>query len=47
MTHSKKFETVKNWWTVFHKEFMIRNAVVMEWIKEDEYEEITGEAYKA
>lgn len=47
MTHSKKFETVKNWWIVFHKEFMIKNAVVKEWITADEYEEITGEAFNA
>ena len=45
MEHSQKFETVKKWWTLFHKNEMISNAVVKGWITEAEYEETVGEPY--
>lgn len=46
MEHSKKYEKVKRYydsglWTIN----MVRNAVVKEWIREDEFTEITGEEY--
>ena len=47
MMHSKKYETVKKWyskgiWTVD----MVRNAVIKEWITADEFTEITGQEYE-
>lgn len=46
MEYSKNFTKVKHYfilglWDVTR----VRNAVVKEWITEDEYIEITGEAY--
>ena len=43
---SKKYEMVKDFydrrlWSITR----VRNAVVKEWITEEEYEEITGEPY--
>ena len=47
MKHSDKFEEIKNWyeagfWTIK----MVANAVKKKKITSEEYEEITGEAYK-
>lgn len=44
--HSKKFEKVKNYydrglWNID----MVRNAVVKNWITEEEFYEITGQVY--
>lgn len=51
MNHSKKFDKVKNYYnTVVNGERLwgearVRNAVVKEWITEEEFKEITGEDY--
>lgn len=44
--HSKKYAKVKLYYDrgVWTKE-MVHNAVVKGWITEEEYEEITGEAF--
>ena len=47
MEHSKKYETVKNYykrglWSIAR----VRNAVVKEWITAEEFEEITGQPYE-
>lgn len=46
-THSKNYTKVKayydnGWWTID----MVRNAVVKEWITEEEFTEITGQPYE-
>ena len=46
MKHSKNFDKVKKYykngmWSIN----MVRNAVVKEWITEEEFKEITGEDY--
>lgn len=47
MTHSKKFNKVKNYYDngLWNAE-MVANAVVKGWITADEYEEIVGEPYE-
>lgn len=47
MEHSKNYEKVKKYfdmkmWNVAR----VHNAVIKEWITEEEFEEITGSAYK-
>lgn len=44
--HSPKYEKVKNYYDngLWNIE-MLRNAVVKNWITEEEYEEIVGEEY--
>lgn len=44
--HSPKYEKVKNYYDngLWNIE-MLRNAVVKNWITEEEYEEIVGEGY--
>ena len=46
VAHSKKFDTVKNYYD-FHmwSKNQVRNAVVKRWITEAEFTEITGEEY--
>ena len=44
--HSPKFDTVKEYYdSGMWKKKAVRNAVVKNWIRADEYEEITGEPY--
>lgn len=51
MEHSKKFDKVKNYYnTIVNGERLwnenrVRNAVVKDWITEEEFKEITGEDY--
>lgn len=46
MNHSAKYEKVKDYYNGgYWTKKMVRNAVVKEWITEEEYTEITGEAY--
>ena len=46
--HSEKFAQVKEWYdTERWGAGRVRNAVVKEWITAEEYEEITGEPYRA
>lgn len=47
MTHSKKFQKVKNYydrglWSISR----VRDSVEKEWITPEEFEEITGEIYE-
>lgn len=47
MTHSKKFQKVKNYydrglWSISR----VRDSVEKEWITSEEFEEITGEIYE-
>ena len=45
--HSKKYSLVKNYYDkgLWSKK-RVRDAVIKEWITEEEYEEITGEVYE-
>ena len=44
--HSKHFEKVKNYYdTGLWNKTRVRNAVIKNWITEEEYEEIVGESY--
>ena len=51
MNHSKKFDKVRNYYNTIvnggrlWNENRVRNAVVKEWITEEEFKEITGEDY--
>lgn len=51
MNHSKKFDKVRNYYnTIVNGERLwnenrVGNAVVKEWITEEEFKEITGEDY--
>ena len=46
LEHSPKFELVKGYYdSGMWKKKAVRNAVVKGWIRDDEYEEITGEPY--
>lgn len=46
MAHSRYFEKVKNYWlTGLWNEARVRNAVVKNWITEQEFTEITGLPY--
>ena len=48
MEHSAKFEKVKGYYdNGFWSKAKVHNAVVKGWITAEEYEEITGEPYKA
>lgn len=47
MEHSKNYEKVKRFYCMKMWDVnRVKNAVVMKWITEDEFTEITGEAYK-
>lgn len=47
MEHSKNYEKVKRWYDVkMWNETRVRNAVVMEWITQGEFKEITGKDYE-
>lgn len=46
MEHSKNYNKVKRWHDMgMWNETRVRNAVVMDWITEEEFTEITGQAY--
>ncbi len=46
MTHSTNFTKVKSWYNMkLWSETRVRNAVVMGWITEEEFTEITGNEY--
>lgn len=46
MEHSKNYNKVKRWYDMaMWNETRVRNAVVMGWITEEEFMEITGQAY--
>lgn len=46
MLRSNKFYKVKEYYDGgYWNEVRVRNAVIKGWITEEEYEEITGEAY--
>ncbi len=46
MEHSKNFEKVKTWYAMgMWNEDRVRNAVKAGWITEEEFTEITGDAY--
>lgn len=46
MEHSDNYRKVKNWYVMkMWNETRVRNAVVMNWITESEFEEITGNIY--
>ena len=46
MEHSKNYNKVKRWYDMgMWNETRVRNAVVMDWITEEEFTEITGQAY--
>ena len=46
MEYSKNFTKVKNYFILgLWDDTRVRNAVIKEWITEDEYLEITGETY--
>lgn len=47
MEHSKNYEKVKRWYDMkMWNETRVRNAVVTEWITQDEFKEITGKDYE-
>ena len=47
MDHSKNYEKVKRWHDMkMWNETRVRSAVVMEWITQDEFKEITGKDYE-
>lgn len=47
MEHSKNYEKVKKYFDMKMWDITrVRNAVVKEWITEEEFEEIIGSAYK-
>lgn len=44
--HSEKYDMVRKFYkTKMWNEQQVRNAVVKEWITEEEYEEMTGKEY--
>lgn len=46
MEHSKNYDKVKLWYNMkLWNETRVRNAVVMNWITEEEFFEITGISY--
>lgn len=46
MEHSKNYDKVKQYYNMgMWNEHRVRNAVKMNWITEDEFEEITGKSY--
>lgn len=46
MNHSKNFEKVKKYYSMKLWDIQrVKNSVVMNWITEEEYKEITGEEY--
>lgn len=47
MEHSKKFSAVKNYFDLgVWNETRMRNAVIKNWITEDEFKEIVGKKYE-
>lgn len=47
LEHSEKFELVKGYYDAgLWKKKAVRNAVIKNWIRADEYEEIVGEPYE-
>ncbi|MCC8084602.1 MAG: XkdX family protein [Clostridium sp.] len=47
MAYSKNYANVKKWYNMgMWSEARVRNAVVMGWITEDEFKEITGSDYE-
>lgn len=47
MKHSNNYEKVKRYYDMkMWNETRVRNAVKMNWITEDEFQEITGKAYE-
>lgn len=48
MTHSNNYEKVKRYYrTKMWSESRVRDAVVKNWITEEEFKEITGKDYSA
>lgn len=46
MEHSKNYEKVKRFYSMKMWDIQrVKNAVVMNWITEEEYKEITGKEY--
>ncbi len=46
MEYSNNYYKVKNWYDMkMWNETRVRNAVIMNWITESEFEEITGKIY--
>ena len=46
LEHSPKFDLVKGYYdSGMWKKKAVKNAVIKNWIRDDEYEEITGESY--
>ena len=46
MEHSKNYNKVKRWYDMgMWNETRVRNAVVKGWITEEEFTDITGQAY--
>ena len=46
MEYSKNYNKVKLWYNMkLWNDTRVRNAVVMNWITEEEFTEITGKAY--
>ena len=46
MEHSNNYGKVKSWYDMkMWSESRVRNAVVMHWITEEEFTEITGKVY--
>ncbi len=46
MEHSNNYDKVKSWYDMkMWPESRVRNAVVMKWITEEEFTEITGKVY--
>lgn len=46
MEYSKNYDKVKLWYNMkLWNETRVRNAVVMNWITEEEFTEITGQTY--
>lgn len=47
MDHSKNYEKVKHWYDMkMWDEVRVRNAVYTGWIREDEFQKITGKDYQ-
>ncbi len=47
MGYSKNFSKVKRWYDMkMWDETRVRNAVIMKWITEEEFKEITGKDYE-
>lgn len=47
MEHSKKYYQIKEWYdNLMWSKNKVRNAVIKNWITEDEYLQIVGEAFE-